>query len=585
VRIDSISPNNFGGTYTFAGGAGPGLDADDQVIPGGGTAAISSLERYRRTLLFQSQHLSAATIRSLGGGATQFSIAGGNPEAAVHQMDFSLYAQDDWKLRPNFTISPGLRYENQTNISSNWNLAPRFGFAWSPSFGSRKKAPAALEPKATANTAATKSATATPATTVAATPAGTSKPAAATAPGPPKTVIRGGVGIFYNRISEDLRLSALRFNGLNQQQFVVTDPAVLDLYPVIPQISSLAAFAQPQTRRYVFNPYLAPSASLRSSFTIEQQLPYGFKLTVGYSHSHTLRNQRTVNINAPLAGTYNPALPLSGVRPQGQSAGNILEYQANGKSINDSLGISLNGSWKKKLNFWGSYNWSKNRSSDNGTSGSATNPYDFSGEWGPSNWDIRHFFYGSADYRTASGFGVNTFVIGTSPNAFNITTGKDTNGDTFFTERPSFATDLSKPGVVVTPIGAFDPNPTAGQQIIPRNFGRGRSVVSVNMGVSQTLKFGHAIPPRNPPAPATVTNVNSSKPPAKQVIQRPYSVVFSLQASNVLNRSNRGNPVGNMASPFFLRSTATSSQFFFGPGGSGGASGNRTLSLRVRFTF
>jgi len=64
-------------------------------------------------------------------------------------------------------------------------------------------------------------------------------------PAPPKqptTVIRGGIGIFYNRISEDTVLNTLRFNGINQKQFVVTDPAVLDLFPAIPLIAALALF-------------------------------------------------------------------------------------------------------------------------------------------------------------------------------------------------------------------------------------------------------------------------------------------------------------------------------------------------------
>jgi hypothetical protein len=53
VRLRSISQNNFGGSYTFAGGIGPSLDANDQLIPGGPEIEISSLERYRRTLVFQ----------------------------------------------------------------------------------------------------------------------------------------------------------------------------------------------------------------------------------------------------------------------------------------------------------------------------------------------------------------------------------------------------------------------------------------------------------------------------------------------------------------------------------------------------
>lgn len=569
VRITSISPGNFGGTYTFGGGAGPILDANDQIVPGGEVVAISSLERYRRTLLFQRGGLSAAEIRNLGGGATQFSIAGGNPEARVKQTDVGLYLQDDWKIRPNLTISPGLRYEIQDNVDSDWNFAPRIGFAWSPKFGGAKKQPQSASSQNTTSAISTKS---TP-----------PKPAA---PSQSKTVIRGGFGIFYNRVNEDIALQTIRFNGLNQKQFVVSDPAVLNLFPVVPPIALLDAFALPQTRRFV-GPDLAPSYSLRSSISIEHQLPYHLKVTINYSHSDSLRTLRTVNINAPLGGTYDPALNSSGLRPLGKAAGNVLEYQASGRSMNNSLSVSLNATGKK-FNFWGSYTFGKNTSLDNGTSGSPFDAYDFSNEWSRASYDTRHFAYGSASYQTTSGFSVNTFVIANSGGPFNITTGRDTNGDTFYSERPAFATDLSKPGVVVTPFGAFDPNPAPGQQIIPRNFGQSPRFLSVNVGVSKTIKFGRAIPPKSPPASAgggVVTAANSGKPPAKQPIQRPYQLSFSINANNVLNHTNRGVPVGNMASPYFLKVTGTSNMFFFGPGGSGGTGGNRQLMLRVRLSF
>ncbi|MDQ2975280.1 MAG: TonB-dependent receptor, partial [Acidobacteriota bacterium] len=571
VRIQSVSPANFGGTYIFAGGTGPSLDANDQVIPNGGTIEISSLERYRRTLLFQRRGLSAALIRSLGGGATQFSIAGGNPEADVNQSDISFYVQDEWKLQPHFSISPGLRYENQNNVGSNLNFAPRIGFAWSPSFGSKKKPPQSNDSK---NTAQAKPSPGTP-----------PKPVA---PSAPKTVIRGGFGIFYNRVSEDLTLQALRFNGLNQRQFVVSDPKVLDLFPAVGSINLLDAFAQPQTRRFI-GPNLAPNYSLRSSLSLERQLPYHLKLTLTYSHSHTFRTLRTVNINAPLGGTYDPTLPSSGVRPFGQSAGNILEYQSSGRSMNDSLSVSINAT-TKHFNLWSGYFLNKNKSTDSGTSGSPFDPYDFSGEWGRSNHDARHFFYASGNYQAPRGFSLNTFVIANSGYPFDITTGHDTNGDTLFTERPAFATDPSKPGVVVTPLGAFDPNPVPGQRIIPRNLGQGPGFLSVNLGASKTIKFGRAIRPETAAAPATgnvvttaSTTASSQKPPAKQPIQRPYQLVFSLYLTNVLNHTNKGTPVGNLASPYFLKSTGTSSTFFFGPGG--GSGGNRQFTLSARFSF
>jgi hypothetical protein len=580
ARVRSISQANFGGTYTFAGGSGPLLDEANRVVLGADgqpqMIEISSLERYRRTRLFARNRLSAAEIRSLGGGATQFSLAGGNPEADVNQTDISLYVQDEWKLRPNFTVSPGLRYEIQNNISSPLNFAPRIAFAWAPSFGRKKEPPQTSDAKTqTADAKNAASAQPAPATAKTAAP-----------PGQPKTVFRGGIGVFYNRISEDLTLQASRFNGVNQQQFVVSDPSVLDLFPSVPALSLLNSFAVPQTRRFI-SPLLDPSYSLRTSLSVERQLPYNLKVSLTYSHSHTLRTLRTVNINAPLAGTHDPQQPSSGVRPLGQGEGNILEYESNGKSVSNSLGVGVNGRLGK-LNFWSNYSLGKSKSRDNGTSGSPFDPYDFSGEWGRSNFDIRHFFYAGGNYPAPFGLSVNTFVVANSGTPFNIITGHDTNGDTFFTERPAFATDLSKPGVVVTPLGAFDPNPEPGQAVIPRNFGQGPSFVSVNVGLEKSIKFGRAIPPKEVAGGAAaagnlVTSADSPKPPPKQPVQRPYQLVLSLYANNLLNRTNRANPVGNLASPFFLRSTAPSSLFIFGPGGN--ASGNRQLLLRVRVSF
>ena len=567
VSLESISPGNFGGTYTFAGGVGPLLDASDQVISDGGTIELSSLERYRRTLLFERAGLTAAQIRSLGGGATQFSIAGGNPQANVSQTDLSVYVLDEWKLRPNFTISPGLRYEDQTNIESRLNFAPRIAFAWSPSWGHGKK-PVSPDPKEAKSPADVKG---TPAT-----PAAPAKPA-----GPPrfKTVMRGGFGVFYQRISEDLILQSFRFNGLNQQQFVVTDPAVLDLFPGVPTLNQLSAFAQPQTRRFL-SPNLAPPAVLRSSFSLEQQLDPNLKVTVTYYHTRTRRTMRTVNINAPLAGTD--------VRPLGQNAGNIQETQANGRTVSHSLNVSANG-MIKKINFWTNYSLGRSRNTDSGQSGAPLDPYDFSDEWSRSPFLSRHTFWGGAWYQTKSLFSFNALMVTNSGRPFDITTGQDTNRDNAFAERPGFATDLAKPGVIVTPLGAFDPNPIPGQQIIPRNYGTGPSFVSMNFGVEKVFKFGKALPPKspapgsNPVTTATTTTTTGAKPPEKPPLQRPYSFSLSMYASNVLNRANKANPVGNMASPFFLRSTGNSNLFFFGPGG--GTGGNRQITVRVRLSF
>ena len=100
VRIIDFSPQNFGGTFTFSGGDAPLLDANNQIVRDAQDdpllVPITSLERYRRTLLFQGN----PDMRLLGGGVTQFSIAGGNPEASVTQRDLGLFVQDEWRIRP-----------------------------------------------------------------------------------------------------------------------------------------------------------------------------------------------------------------------------------------------------------------------------------------------------------------------------------------------------------------------------------------------------------------------------------------------------------------------------------------------------
>ena len=577
VGIDSVSPGNFGGSYTFSGGPGPLLDANDQIILGSNglpqLVQLSSLERYRRTLLFERQGFSPSAIRTLGGGATQFSIAGGNPLATVGQADVAFFLQDEWKLTPQLTISPGLRYENQTNVDSNTNFAPRVGFAWAPIFGHKKEAPAApanTKPPTTATTTTP----ASPAATVAAAPKASA--------GPPKTVFRGGIGLFYNRVSEDLTLQALRFNGVTQQQFLVTDPAVLNLFPLVPPVTALEAFAQPQTIRVLADD-LRPSQSFRALFSVERQLLKTVKLSVSYWHTHTVDTQRTVNINAPLGGTFIPGQPNSGDRPLGTSAGNVMQTQPTGRVVGNSLNFNVNGNLKK-VNFWGGYTIGKNRNADSGTSGAPYDAYDFSNEFARSNFGTLSFFYMGGYYQAPHGFNFNLFTLGTSGGAFNITTGRDTNGDTAFSERPAFATDLTKAGVVVTPLGAFDPNPLPGQQIIPRNYGRGPGFFSVNLSVQKVFKFGRAIEPKTPPAPPKTTDASApTSPQPKPPVQRPYSLTFAVYTTNLFNRTNKGAPVGNMASPYFLQSPSGSSNFTFGPGG--GSGGNRLINLGVRFSF
>src|SRR4029434_10246698 len=77
---------------------------------------------------------------------------------------------------------------------------------------------------------------------------------------------------------------------------------------------------------------------------------------------------------------------------------------------------------------------------------------------------------------------------------FNITLGRDLNGDTRFTERPSLApagVDCSLIALVrCTEFGNFNLLPGIDDPRIPRNFAEGPGSVTVNMRVSKTWTFG-----------------------------------------------------------------------------------------------
>jgi Carboxypeptidase regulatory-like domain/TonB dependent receptor len=167
------------------GGLMRGVSLTDQATQNyPGTFTFTSLNAYRTTLLGLQNKWDPSRIRAAGGGASQFSISGGNPLAALNQFDFGVFLQDDWRVRPNFTLSGGLRYETQTHSGDRSDFGPRVGFAWG--LGNAAKAP--------------------------------------------RTVIRGGFGIFYDRLSESLTLDALRLDGIRQQQFLIPFP---NFYPSV----------------------------------------------------------------------------------------------------------------------------------------------------------------------------------------------------------------------------------------------------------------------------------------------------------------------------------------------------------------
>ena len=503
VSIVDESEQNFNGTYTFGGAYAPVLDANNQPVVAGvicnpaivaaGCTTISSIEQYRRTLLFGQMGMPAQTIRALGGGATQFSINAGDPVVYVGGVDAGLFAGDDWKVKPNLTLSLGVRYETQDNIRDHADFAPRIAFAWAPGGPAKNKTP--------------------------------------------KTVIRGGFGIFYDRFSEQNILIAQRYNGTNQQQFVIINP---DGYPAIPSPAMLKASGTQQIIHTVGSAVRAPYV-MQSSLAVERQLPKKTTLAVTYTNSHGLHELLSRNINAPFApGVY----PYPGEGP-------IYEMESAGLYNQNLLLTNVNSRLTPKISLFGTYSLGYARSNTDGLNTFPANQYSMAGEYGPASNDVRNRMSLGGSITSKFGLLWNPFVILQSGAPFNITTSQDIYNDTVLTARPGFATNPSQPGVIATSYGLFDPDPAPGEKIVPRNYARGPGEFSVNLRLSRTF-----------------------------VYREHNKLTLSISSRNLLNHLNPGPIIGDINSPLFGESNQIR-----GHGAYDNGANNRRLEFQARFAF
>jgi hypothetical protein len=182
-----------------------------------------------------------------------------------------------------------------------------------------------------------------------------------------------------------------------------------------------------------------------------------------------------------------------------------------------------------------------------------------------------NFFMGGTMILPKLKLNFNPFIIYSTGRPFNIITGRDTNGDGLFTERPAFATAQTDPeNLRQTRFGDFDLAPAPGQELIPRNYGMGPGFFSVNMGISRSFTFG------NVPAHAAPAAAASGPAPEKR-----YTLTFSINIQNLLNHTNLTNPIGNLSSPQFGESISSAGGF----GGPGSSAGNRRMQVQIRFGF
>ena len=528
-RVVDTSASNFNGTFNFP-----------------------SIEAYQRTEQGLLLGQTIAEIRAQGvldgvdAGPNQFTRSAGNPDASVSAIDTGLYLQDDWRLRPNLTLSAGLRFETQNHIPDHADVAPRIGLSWAIGKGSRP------------------------------------------------TVIRTGFGIFYNRFSDNNLLQVQRLNGVTQQQYVVTSP---DFFTKnVAELPDVTALTGTQTLPTVYqidsnlrSPYVMQVAA-----SVERQLTRVTNLSVNYVGSRGVHSLLTNNINAPLPGSITTANP-TGVRPFG-NVGNIYQYQSNGSFRQNQLITSLNIRAGGRLSLFGRYvlNYAHNYTA---TGGFPSDPYNLRMDDGRANNDIRHRVNIGGTMTLPWALRLSPFVTLQSSPPFNITVGQDINGDSQFNDRPAFATSQTLPeNLVVTPYGSFDLAPAAGATLIPINYGSGTSRVAVNLRLGKTFSFGGR---SEQPAAAG----GAGGPGGGFGGPRPggggpggrgggrggfggggggagrYNITLTADARNIFNKVNLGNPIGNLSSPLFGQANSVAG----GPFSTGAAV--RRVNLSLAFSF
>jgi hypothetical protein len=543
-RLQQQSETNFNGRFVFTG-------TPDYA---------QAINVYRQNQLLASQGISQSEIAAMGFGPAEFLMTTGKPLTGVNLVDLGVFVQDDWRLKPNLSLSGGLRYETQNGIPEHANLAPRIGLAWAP----RNRQGQAS-----------------------------------------KTVLRAGSGIFYDRFTSDLLLNATQLNGINQTQFIIRNPV---FFPNVPDPATLAALSSgqggTQSRAvYQIDPRLQVPYVIQTAVGVERQLPHNISLAVNYTNTRGFHQLLTRDINAPLPAAFDSLGRAIGPRPYGSAAGDIYQYEGSGVFRQNQVIVSVTARINRYFSAFGYYVYGRAMSDTDGPATFPSNPYDLRNEYGRALYDNRHRAFISGTASLPFRVRLAPFLFMQSGRPYNVTSGVDTNNDgNPNDDRPAFARNLARPSVVNIPgIGPFDTQPgtLANAVIVPRNYLEGPGILLLTARLSRTWTFGEASASGNTGGDEirggeAIRNggigESSSRSGLASVFggvatPKRYNLTFSASIRNVLNNVNPATPIGNLSSLFFGKSVTLNT---FGPlpgAGPNAGAGNRHIELQLRLTF
>lgn len=404
------------------------------------------------------------------GSPTRFSLTVGEPRVSINQWLFSLFAQDEWKLNPKVSLSLGMRYEAQTAPVDFLGFAPRLGVAYTPDKKQR-------------------------------------------------WIFRARAGIFYDRINESLTLEADRLDGVKQRQIIVDAPA-------FPNPFSAGAINNAVPTIRVIESNIKPPASLQMRLEIERQLPQGWKVSASYSLTSGWNALRSRNINAPFVSDLNPN-PNTAPRPLG-TLENILQFESSGKLRGRVFYAGVNQNTNKFFSLNAGYLFFDFTTDADNAFALPQSSYDFSGESARPFWQTRHRVFVSATANLFYKLRLSAQFNAASGTPYNITTGRDNNGDGNFNDRPGFSDGAQS---ILTSFGFLNPNVVNGD--FPRNAGTNPATATLDLNLSRMFLVG---------------SKNKSG-------ESRFRLAINVRIANVLNRANLLGTIGVLSSPLFGQPT------------------------------
>lgn len=444
----------FGGRFIFGEAIPLGAIIDNVGGPGTAAAVGAGLAALGRADAVAALSEPITSLQSYNLGLPLLYQQGfGNPVAELTNTLIAGYLQDKYRITPSLTLNLGLRYDLELQPSpvhrDTNNIAPRLGFAYSPTGG---------------------------------------------------TVVRGGYGIYFapiyqaipfiERVLDGTQISQLAVPltgiprlgitatsaqvwGLLDQQGIIGNRPITesDIAPLglVPGTTPPVLL---RTSPDLVNPY-----SQHASFGVERELGTDWSASVDYLMNRGVKLLRSRNINLQVVGS-NAFGPTFGPVDPRILQDNLVE--SSGSSIYHGMTATLKKRFSDFYQFQVSYTLAKSIDDtvDFITDLQPANQLNLAGERSLSAFDQRHRLVVSGVFVTPfqSGYGigraladltVSPIVTASSGRPFNLLLGFDANGDTNAnTDRP----------------------PSAG-----RNTGMGPRFTSVDLRVTKTFRFGDGL--------------------------------------------------------------------------------------------